>query len=105
MSLVVQVLAWIAVALVLLVLLAAAWWVVDDRLAARRDEPRRREQLERALSRTSPWITVPVHKAPSGLDTCSAVAAESGYRVLGIERSRGPLRRPQLVFVPRDGLV
>lgn len=104
MNLVLQILAWCAVAVVVVALLVGLWWLVSEQLAARRDDDRRGEQLSRALARSTPWVTVPRRHAPRALDTCHSIAWQSGYRLLGIERSRGLLRRPQLVFVPHgDG--
>lgn len=71
-------------------------WVVR-----RRPEAKKADALRKKLGRRQPWVVVPAYAVPAA-GTARAVAAESNYRLRGIERSRGIRRRSLHVFVSED---
>lgn len=71
------------------------------RAVRRRPEEKKAGALQKKLGRRQPWVAVPGYAVPAAA-TSRAVAADSHYRLRGIERSRGIRRRPLHVFVSED---
>lgn len=93
------VLAWAAVAVIVLAGAIGIWAVGDALYAKSRSGEQQLARLARKLSREAVWVCVPRHHLPADLGAVSSCARTHGYRLLGIERSRGPLRRAQMVFI------
>ena len=67
----------------------------------RRPDEKKADALRKKFGRRQPWVVVPAYAVPA-TGTTRAVAADSHYRLRGIERSRGSRRRPLHVFVSED---
>ncbi|WP_333618075.1 hypothetical protein [Dietzia sp.] len=93
---------WALAALALLAALAFGAALAYAALRRRASPERRERALERALSVDRPWISVPEYSLP-GAPEARRIAADRGYVLRGIERSRGLLRAPVHIYVPREG--
>ena len=96
---VLQLLALGALLFVVVVLLVLVYTAAERAIAARRTPEQQLRALEQKLQRGGQWVSIPRHHLPADLRELNNLALSHHYRLLGIERARGPVRHSVLVFV------